>query len=166
MEFEESDSFVELHAHATETHLWRLRYPPIFSRAQVSGQTGAYQSAVVPAISKWSPPFFVIPDLRTRGSKRCAVSLRWPCDQPIGEKSPTLGAKSSILLCTGSTFSSPIGQLSTSARQLASRKSVKSKKSNACTVIVNMRAMEAALQLLEELNVTSVLSKHRELLRH
>ena len=84
----------------------------------------------------------------------------------LGQENPALGPMSSILLRTESASSSQIEQLSTSARQLALFEINESEKSNARTVIRNVRSVEAALRLSEELNVTSILSMHHELLRH
>ena len=73
---------------------------------------------------------------------------------------------SSILLRAESASSSQIEQLSTSARQLALWEIPESHTSDARTGIGTVRAMEAAWRLSDQLDVTSVLAMHHELLNH
>lgn len=166
MEFEQINSFVEIPAHASETHRWRPQHPQIFSNAQVSRQTGEYQSAIIPSIANWSPDFSASLMSELEEANDALRLFDAYAFLLLGQENPALGPMSSILLRTESASSSQIEQLSTSARQLALWEIDESEKSNARTVIGNVRAMEAALLLSEELNVSSILSMHHELLRH
>src|SRR5690606_1804464 len=61
---------------------------------------------------------------------------------------------------------SQIEHLTTSAKQLALAEIDEGDKANALTVIGNVRAMEAALQLSDEISEDSILAMHTALLRH
>ncbi|WP_344708888.1 Fic family protein [Microbacterium luteolum] len=80
--------------------------------------------------------------------------------------SPVLGPMAAILLRTESASSSQIEQLTTSAKQLALAEIDEGGKSNALTVIGNVRAMEAALALSTDITEGSILQMHAALLRH
>ena len=71
-----------------------------------------------------------------------------------------------ILLRTESASSSQIEQLTTSAKQLALAEIGEGHKANALTVIGNVRAMEAALQLADDLSKASILAMHKALMLH
>ncbi|MCU1476182.1 MAG: cell filamentation protein Fic [Subtercola sp.] len=73
---------------------------------------------------------------------------------------------SAILLRTESASSSQIEQLTTSAKQLAIAEIDEGSKANAATVVGNVRAMEAAVRFSDNLDETSILAMHRELLTH
>jgi len=73
---------------------------------------------------------------------------------------------SAILLRTESSSSSQIENLTTSAWQLALAEIGQSDKTNAHTVIGNVRAMEAALRLSDNIEVAAILTMHGELMRH
>jgi Fic family protein len=71
---------------------------------------------------------------------------------------------SAILLRTESASSSQIEQVTTSAKQLALAEIGETAADNAITVVGNVRSMEAALRLSDNLDVDSILAMHRELL--
>lgn len=71
-----------------------------------------------------------------------------------------------ILLRTESASSSQIEQLTTSAKQLALAELDEGDKANAVTVVGNVRAMEAALQLADEISQESILAMHEALMVH
>lgn len=51
MKHNDSHDRIEIPAHVSAKHHWRPRHPEIFSNAQVSRQTGDYQSAVTASIA-------------------------------------------------------------------------------------------------------------------
>ncbi len=71
-----------------------------------------------------------------------------------------------ILLRAESVSSSQIEQLTTSAQQLALAEIDEGDKANALTVIGNVRAMEAALQLADDVSERSILAMHKALMLH
>lgn len=148
------------------THFWKPQHPQIFPNAQVRRQTGEYASAVTAQLANWAPqlPTSVISEL-----EEATTALRnfdTYASVFLGSSSPELGPMSSILLRTESASSSQIEQLSTSAKQLALSEIDESQKSNARTVIGNVRAMEAALDLSENLTVETILAMHARLMTH
>jgi Fic family protein len=82
----------------------------------------------------------------------------------LGIDDPSLGPLSAILLRTESTSSSNIEQLTTSAKQLALAEIDESSRQNALSVIGNVRAMEAAVDLAERLDASTILAMHRALM--
>jgi Fic family protein len=73
---------------------------------------------------------------------------------------------SAILLRTESTSSSQIERLTTSAKQLALAELGEGGRSNAHVVVGNVRAMEAALRLADDLSEESILQMHHALMVH
>jgi Fic family protein len=71
---------------------------------------------------------------------------------------------SAILLRTESATSSQIENLTAGARQLALAELDESKSQNAKIIVANVRAMEAALALADQLDEKSILTMHHELL--
>ena len=71
---------------------------------------------------------------------------------------------SAVLLRTESSTSSQIENLTAGARQLALAELNESQSSNARMIVANVRAMEAALRLADDLSESSILTMHRELL--
>lgn len=82
----------------------------------------------------------------------------------LGTDNPALGPMTAILLRTESTSSSQIEQLTTSAKQLALAEIDEGDKANALTVVGNVRAMEAALRLADDLSEGSILAMHKALM--
>jgi Fic family protein len=82
----------------------------------------------------------------------------------LGGQSPALGPMSAILLRTESASSSQIEDLTVGARQLALAELDESRSTNARAVVANVRTMEAALRLADELDLAAVLAMHTELL--
>ena len=73
---------------------------------------------------------------------------------------------SAILLRTESSTSSQIENLTAGAKQLALAELNESQSANAKVIVANVRAMEAALALADQLSEASILTMHRELLAH
>ena len=135
-----------------------------FSRAERQRGSGAYQSAVPPQISGYEPQ---LPSALAADVDDASQSLKELDSYSIkrlGPESPALGPMSAILLRTESATSSQIEQLTAGARQIALAELHESQSENARTVVANVRAMEAALALSDDLSERSILAMHNELL--
>lgn len=147
-----------------ETHFWKPSFPDHYSRAEVQRQTGQYQS-VVPARlvdAKFSFDLEISTEMEEATLRLQEFDLYSLAR--FGKESVVLGPMSSILLRTESASSSQIEQLTTTAKQLALAELGQSSKANAHTVVGNVRAMEAALALADNLDLSSIRAMHRELL--
>lgn len=145
---------------------WQPRAPEMYSRAEVSRQTGPYRAALPTLIGDWSPRFDVGDSSDIEDATRRLVEFDSHAQRHLGADSPALGPMTAILLRTESASSSQIEQLTTSAKQLALAEIDEGAKSNALTVIGNVRAMEAALQLADAVSEASMLAMHRALMLH
>ncbi|WP_400998306.1 Fic family protein [Agromyces sp. GXQ0307] len=156
---------IAIPAIAAEPREWRPRHPAGFSNAEVRRQTGSYVSARTASIAEWSPR---LSGAETADVEEAALALadfdRYALMR-LGAEHPALGPMSAILLRTESASSSQIEQLTASARQLALAEIEEGDRANAATVVGNVRAMEAAIALSEQLDAESILAMHRELLR-
>lgn len=149
-----------------ETFDWRPRAPEIHSRAEVERQTGPYDAAVTPPIATWSPIISSEDAADVEDATRQLVEFDHHAQRKLGSGNPALGPMTAILLRTESASSSQIEQLTTSARQLALAEIDESDKANALTVVGNVRAMEAALQLADDISEDSILAMHKALMLH
>lgn len=149
-----------------ERHQWIPSNPHIFPQAQVVRQTGEYESALLPKLVDWKPVIAASLFAELNEATQALQEFDLYSLLRLGGENPALGPMSSILLRTESASSSQIEQLTTSARQLALWEIDESTKSNAQTVVGNVRAMEAALRLAEHLDSQTILAMQRELLSH
>ncbi|MDI2037130.1 Fic family protein [Paenarthrobacter nitroguajacolicus] len=149
-----------------ETFDWKPRAPGMYSRAEVERQTGPYQAAVTARIANWTPEISGQDAADVEDATRQLVRFDKHAQQTLGTDNPALGPMTAILLRTESASSSQIEQLTTSAKQLALAEIDAGHKANALTVIGNVRAMEAALQLADDINEDSILAMHRALMLH
>ena len=149
-----------------ETFDWRPRAPEIHSRAEVERQTGPYDAAVTPPIATWSPIISSEDAADVEDATRQLVEFDHHAQRILGSGNPALGPMTAILLRTESASSSQIEQLTTSARQLALAEIDESDKANALTVVGNVRAMEAALQLADDISEDTILAMHKALMLH
>ncbi|WP_246093411.1 Fic family protein [Microbacterium kyungheense] len=149
-----------------ETFDWRPRAPEIHSRAEVERQTGPYDAAVTPLIATWSPIISSEDAADVEDATRQLVEFDHHAQRKLGSGNPALGPMTAILLRTESASSSQIEQLTTSARQLALAEIDESDKANVLTVVGNVRAMEAALQLADDISEDSILAMHKALMLH
>ncbi|MEA5116057.1 MAG: Fic family protein [Propionicimonas sp.] len=148
-----------------EEHNWRVdHHGSPASRTALAAANGPYLSAIPARIAEYEPqlPASLAADL---AEAEAALSQ---FDQysrlVLGSDDPGIGPMSSILLRTESTSSSQIENLTVGAKQLALAELGQAKSDNAQTVTANVRAMEAALKLADNLDESSVLTMHRELL--
>ncbi len=144
-------------------HEWVAEPDGMSSRAQVAARSGPYRSTVPPGIAEYTP---ALPsDLAADVEEASAALARFDAytRARLGMTSPALGPMSSILLRTESASSSQIENLTVGARQLALAEIEQSSSDNATTVAANVRAMEAALDLADDLDETAILRMHAEL---
>ncbi|WP_253272564.1 Fic family protein [Arsenicicoccus sp. oral taxon 190] len=148
-----------------EDHTWVAERDGMSSRARTAAASGPYRSAVVPAIAVYAPRLPV--DLAADAEEATAALSRFDsyARAVLGADSPTLDPMSSILLRTESTCSSQIENLTVGARQLALAEIDQPSSGNARVVVANVRAMEAALELADQLDEHAVLTMQAELLR-
>ncbi|KJQ52768.1 Fic family protein [Microbacterium sp. SA39] len=151
---------------ALETFDWTPRAPQMHSRAEVERQTGSYEAAITPSIAAWAPRLSSEDSTDVEDATRQLVAFDQHAQRTLGSGNPALGPMTAILLRTESASSSQIEHLTTSAKQLALAEIDESDKANALTVIGNVRAMEAALQLADAISADSILATHRALMLH
>jgi len=138
----------------------------MYSRAEVERQTGPYSAAVTASIAGWTPSISSADSADVEDATRQLVSFDEHAQRVLGADNPALGPMTAILLRTESASSSQIEQLTTSAEQLALAEIDEGDKANAVTVVGNVRAMEAALQLADEISQESILAMHEALMIH
>ncbi|MFI5936660.1 Fic family protein [Actinoplanes sp. NPDC051494] len=149
-----------------ETQTWAPADHGYYSRAEMRRQRGTYQSIVTAPLAGWQPHLSAAVATDIEDGARALVDFDLHAERTLGSGSPALGPMSAILLRTESSSSSQIENLTTSARQLALAEIGQSDKPNAHTVVGNVRAMEAALKLYDRVETQSILTMHRELMRH
>lgn len=157
---------VPIGAVAYETFEWRPRAPEMHSRAEVERQTGPYDAAVTQPIATWSPVISSEDAADIEDATRQLVEFDRHAQRKLGIESPALGPMTTILLRTESASSSQIEQLTASARQLALAEIDEGDKANTLTVVGNVRAMEAALRLTNDIDQGSILAMHQALMLH
>ncbi len=147
-----------------ETFDWQPRAPEMYSRAEVARQTGPYEATVTASIAGWAPHISGEDSADIEDATRQLVEFDKHAQRTLGTNNPALGPMTAILLRTESASSSQIEQLTTSAKQLALAEIGEGDKANALTVIGNVRAMEAALRLADDISGRSILAMHKALM--
>ncbi|MGO2684571.1 Fic family protein [Microbacterium sp.] len=156
---------IDVPVQAPEEQHWAPKHPEMYSRSQVRRQTGDYASFVTTPIVGWIPHVANEDAADLEDASIALIEFDRHALHNLGSDSPALGPMSAILLRTESASSSQIEQLTTTAKQLALAEIDEGAKKNALSVIGNVRAMEAALRLSENIDVSTILAMHRELLR-
>ena len=147
-----------------EEHSWVADSDGLSSRAQVRAGSGRYRSTT-PA--RLADLVLTLPgDLSADVDEATAALGRLDshASSTLGPQSAELGPMSSILLRTESASSSQIENLTVGARQLALAEIDQGGSTNARTVVANVRAMEAALDLADSLDQQAILTMHDVLL--
>ena len=157
---------IPIGAVSRETRDWTPRAPEMHSRAEVLRQTGPYEATVTAPILGWNPRIPSDVSANVEDAIRELVTFDGHAKSRLGTDNPALGPMTAILLRTESASSSQIEQLTTSAKQLALAEIDEGDKANALTVIGNVRAMEAALQLSDDISEDSILAMHKALMLH
>ena len=139
-----------------------IRNPDLSNRERIR-QTGPYRSAVTAPVADWD---FQISSELMAELEDSLIALR-EFDQHASKSLPqgsiNVGPLASILLRTESASSSQIEQLTTSAKQLALAE-IDQGKANANTVLANVHAMQAAIDLAASPSLFAILQMHRHLL--
>lgn len=148
-----------------EQHYWTPDERSAASRAQRRAQTGPYLSTLPASLASISPQFSadLAADIEDGTTSLLAFDLY--AMARLGYENPALGPMSAILLRTESSTSSHIEQLTTGAKQLALAEIGETTAQNALAVTGNVRAMEAAVRLSQNINEATVLAMHHELLQ-
>lgn len=161
-----TDTRISIDAISSETFDWKPRAPEMYSRAEVERQTGPYEATVTALIADWIPRISGQDSADIEDATRQLVEFDEHARRTLDTESPALGPMTAILLRTESASSSQIEQLTTSAKQLALAEIDEGETANALTVIGNVRAMEAALRLADDISENSILAMHRALMLH
>lgn len=157
---------VPVDAVSTETFDWTPRAPEMHSRAEVVRQTGPYEATITADVAQWDPRISAEDAANIEDATRRLVEFDRHAQRTLGTENPALGPMTAILLRTESASSSRIEQLTTSAKQLALAEIDEGEKANALTVVGNVRAMEAALRLANDITAGSILAMHEALMLH
>lgn len=157
---------IPIEAVSHETYDWKPQAPQMHSRAEVLRQTGPYDATVTAPILAWNPRIPSDVSANVEDATRALVAFDKHAQSRLGTDNPALGPMTAILLRTESASSSQIEALTTSAKQLALAEIDEGDKANALTVIGNVRAMEAALQLSDDISEDSILAMHKALMLH
>ena len=149
-----------------ETRVWSPSDGGYYSRSEHRRQRGHYESVIPATLTEWRPhlPSTVAADIED--AARALVDFDLYAQRSLGADDPAVGPMAAILLRTESASSSQIENLTTSAKQIALAELEESDKSNALTAIGNVRAMEAALRLSDQIDEETILAMHRALLNH
>ncbi|WP_308796767.1 Fic family protein [Agromyces silvae] len=148
-----------------EDRIWTVNPDLGYSRSERLAGSGPYQSSIPATIADYSPTLNAELVADIEDAARALAGFDRHSSATLGADSPTLGPMSMILLRTESASSSQIEHLTVGARQLALAELDQSQSSNARTVLANVHAMEAALELADHLDERSILATHDVLLR-
>jgi Fic family protein len=157
------DGFI-VPAAGRERYLWDPADAGLYSRSELRRQRGPYESTLPAQIAEWRPTFSGSVSADVEDATRALLDFDAHARGALGVDDPAAGPMSAILLRTEAVSSSQIENLTTSARQLALAELDQTSRSNAMTVIGNVRAMEAALSLAERIDEAAILAMHREML--
>lgn len=157
---------IPIDAASTETLYWKPRAPEMHSRAEVVRQTGPYEATIPADVAEWDPRISGEDVADIEDATRQLVEFDRHAQHALGTDNPALEPMTAVLLRTESACSSRIEQLTTSAKQLALAEIDEGEKANALTVVGNVRAMEAALRLADEITEESILAMHKALMLH
>lgn len=147
-----------------EEHVWVPAPGNMFSRSEQRRQTGKYRSAVPAILADWSPTFQPYLATEIEDASRALGQLDQHVAVKLGPSHQAAAPMSAILLRTESASSSQIEQLTASAKNIALAELHEPSSSNAALVVGNVRAMEAALRLANDLSSSTVLEMHHALL--
>jgi Fic family protein len=147
-----------------EDRMWIVDPEGPYSRAERSRGSGPYKSTVPTKIAEYSPqiPTSLAADLDD--ATQALITFDAHAAVTLGPDNAALGPMSAILLRTESATSSQIENLTAGARQLALAELNESQSQNAKLIVANVRALEAALSLADQLDEKSILTMHRELM--
>jgi len=143
-----------------ESRDWQPRSTHISNTAR-RRHAGPYDAAVTPAIAGLTPT--IDPAVAAEADEAVAEIIRF--DAATGQR---LLPFASLLLRSESAASSQIEQLTASAKAIALAELDDGRRTgrNATTIVSNVTAMNAALELADRLDTESILAMHTALLEH
>lgn len=144
---------------AFEKREWRSREDVGQSRRAALKARGPYEAAVPPMIAT-----LAVPQL-DEGTVIAAEDAIIELGRLDGEVGSITAPFSAILLRSESAASSEIEQLTASAKNIALAELGRRAGTNSRLVVGNVRAMEAAIELADDLDASSIIAMQREILR-
>lgn len=158
-------TYVSFPGLGVEEHYWHADSTDTFaSRTALASANGPYLSSVTPPIAEVELHLPAELAADTAEAEAALAQFDQYARLILGADNPGIGPMSSILLRTESTSSSQIENLTVGAKQLALAELNQARSTNAKAVTANVRAMEAALRLSDDLDEASILAMHHELL--
>ena len=147
-----------------ERHIWHIPQDAPVSRSRRSRGNGEYESAIPARFADYTFgfPAELLADLEDASAALTAFDSY--AALKLGTGSHVLGPMSAVLLRTEASSSSQIEHLTVGAKNLALETLDEGTSSNAAVVVGNVRAMEAALRLSEDMTEKNILAMHRALL--
>jgi Fic family protein len=142
-----------------EQREWQRREAPGQSRRATLRARGPYEAAVPALISTLHMPAL---DTETVTSAEDAIVELGRFDGEVGSIAAPFSA---ILLRSESAASSEIEQLTASAKSIALAELGRRTGTNSRLIVGNVRAMEAAIDMAEDLDVSSIIAMQGEILR-
>ena len=149
-----------------DTLTWTPRARQLHSRAELKRQTGSYQASVPASIAQWTPELSAADSADIEDATRRLVEFDHHANATLTSGNAAFPPMVAILLRTESASSSQIEQLTASAGQIALAEISRSDRSNAQTIVGNVRAMEAALTIGDAISEQTVLDIHQALMSH
>ncbi|MGO2110164.1 MAG: Fic family protein [Pseudoclavibacter sp.] len=134
------------------------------SRRERLRQTGAYQAAVPSAIASLEIRIPVGVSAELDDASAALARFDATVDAILGDDATEMGPLHSVLLRTESASSSQIEGITVGARGLALAAIDAGGSHNGDLVVGNVRAMDSALAVVDDLSVVSMLGMHRALL--
>jgi Fic family protein len=141
-----------------EAHSWVPSDREAGSRRQQLAARGSYETVVVEPIAAINE-IPLPPETRTLVTQATAEIARFDA-----EMGPVIAPFAAILLRSESTASSEIENLTASARSISLAELGDTSKRNALLIVSNIRAMQAAIDLAEQLDQDAILAMHAALL--
>lgn len=159
-----NDDGLSIPAIGKEKHIWHIADEAPVSRSRRSRGNGEYESTIPACLA---PIDLSIPaTLSAEVEEAAGVLTRFDlyAASQLGVENHVLGPMSAVLLRTEAASSSQIEHLTVGAKNLALETIHEGSSDNAAIVVGNVRAMEAALQLSEDMDEEHVLAMHNALM--
>ena len=142
-----------------EKHDWAAREDVGQSRRAALRERGPYEAAVPPFITKLALP--QLNDETVVAAEEAVIEL----GRFDGEVGSIAAPFSAILLRSESAASSEIEQLTESAKNIALAELGRKAGKNSRLIVGNVRAMEAAIEMSDDLDVSTIIAMQSEILR-
>lgn len=140
-----------------EPQEWTGSYPGMGPSAELSGRSARYRSAVPPEIGALEP----VPEATAVGAASDATLELSRFDAELGSR---VAALAPVLLRSEAASSSQIENLTASARAIFSAELGASTGRNAELIAANTRAMQAAVELADDISAESIRRMHAVLM--